>query len=55
MTENVIEAHERPINIWSEYGTIFNEHGQYCIPEQSFPKEQLNKSRLAYVHVFRTT
>ena len=37
------------------YGTLFDEHGQYCILEQSFPKEQLNKSRLAHVHVFRTT
>ena len=37
------------------YGTMFNEDGQYCILEQSFPKEQLNKSSVAYVHVFRTT
>ena len=29
----------------------FNENGQYCILEQSFPKEQLNKSRVAYMYL----
>ena len=33
------------------YDTMFDEHGQYCILEQSFPKEQLNKSRVAYMYL----
>ena len=33
------------------YGTMFDEHGQYCILEQSFPKKQLNKSRVAYMYL----
>ena len=31
--------------------TMFDENGQYCILEQSFPKEQLNKSRVAYMYL----
>ena len=30
---------------------MFDDHGQYYILEQSFPKEQLNKSRVAYMYL----